>query len=729
MPIVTAIPQRNTFIHFADLPDVPMDRSVTCPGNFVPLARACSNTVSACSMDLVAPMMPDYNGYCESNIVPLPVWPHPVCEVKEADDCSPIARTDSVCSARAWPEANAGASSSTDLCASTMPFTEDTKMHRTESNCSSLFHYANGQKKRWTDLPQDPELSVHADDAASVATVPGGMVSDILPQKNTFVHFEDDELPNLYPNRSITCPESTICKEFDSYSPEEKLDLSENECKSSDALPVPPNTPNCETLLLQGQKMWADISEDELTPAHLNMKGHTKWTELSEDEPAAVEEDGPAVGEEEAQRSNQRIHISEEQGMKRWADLSEDEDPCAQEEDVTAEVLEEAENVMKDLLKSEEPSDETGSTMSCTSSVGLDTEHDLAQLPKPSRPQFAKPTREARIRQFQAKVDELFQLNFDEVDPSQQDGLTHRMLVGLKSLAEKVNFWQADGTQVSEEGFKLLGLEEDDMYALGRVIRKAEKFLDERRFREAYDKLSAARRWFDPNTLIEERTKASSLAEKKAKKEKSAKKDKKAGCNSDTDEHGEDDHDEWTQVTKKDKKKLRDEAPKKENSRGKSSTQVTSTKHQFSNASHQTSGLRPQTSGAKSQNGQGRKGPQKLLCRYKVGIEQDRAFNVVQKLLGDRGSHMKTIAANTGSKLRIRGRGSGFLEGPDQKEASDEPLMLCISASTREGFDGAVEDVESLLEHVHDEYRAFCQHRNLPSPRLSVRQDEQPAHH
>jgi hypothetical protein len=352
----------------------------------------------------------------------------------------------------------------------------------------------------------------------------------------------------------------------------------------------------------------------------------------------------------------------------------------------------------------------------------------MAQFPKPSRPQFAKPTREARIRQFQAKLDELFQLNFDEVDPSQQDGLTHRMLVGLKSLAEVVNFWQADGTQISEEGFKLLSLEEGDMYALGRIIRKAEKFLDERRFREAYDKLSTARRWFDPDTLMEQRTKASSLAEKKAKKEKSGKKDKKAGCNSDADDDGDDD-DEWTQVTKKDKKKSRDEATKKEHLRSKTSIQITSTKQQFSNANHQTLGLRPQTSSVKSRSGQGRKGPQKLLCRYKVGIEQDRAFNVVQKILGDRGSHMKTIAANTGSKLRIRGRGSGFLEGPDQKEASDEPLMLCISASTREGFDGAVEDVESLLAYVHDQYRSFCQHRNLPPPRLSVVQDEQPVNH
>merc|ERR1712093_340721 len=100
-----------------------------------------------------------------------------------------------------------------------------------------------------------------------------------------------------------------------------------------------------------------------------------------------------------------------------------------------------------------------------------------------------------------------------------------------------------------------------------------------------------------------------------------------------------------------------------------------------------------------------------MCCRYNVGIEQDRAFNVVRKLLGDRGSHMKYIAENTSAKLRIRGRGSGFLEGPDNREASDEPLMICISATSQEGFKTAVQDVESLLEHIHQEYSDFCHAR------------------
>merc|ERR1712193_580992 len=116
---------------------------------------------------------------------------------------------------------------------------------------------------------------------------------------------------------------------------------------------------------------------------------------------------------------------------------------------------------------------------------------------------------------------------------------------------------------------------------------------------------------------------------------------------------------------------------------------------------------------------------QKFLCRYLVGIEQNRSFNVVRKLLGDHGSHMKAIAESTGAKLRIRGRGSGFKEGPENVEAND-PLMICISATSSKGFVDSTKDVESLLKHVHNQYCAFCEERNLPRPNLVVEQTEQP---
>lgn len=110
----------------------------------------------------------------------------------------------------------------------------------------------------------------------------------------------------------------------------------------------------------------------------------------------------------------------------------------------------------------------------------------------------------------------------------------------------------------------------------------------------------------------------------------------------------------------------------------------------------------------------------KFLCRYMVGIKQDQAFNVVQRLLGPSGSYLKYIAEESGAKLRIRGQGSGFLEGPEQQEASSEPLMICVRATSSRSLTEATELLESLIKDVHEEHSVFCKERGLPVLQLAV---------
>ncbi len=47
-----------------------------------------------------------------------------------------------------------------------------------------------------------------------------------------------------------------------------------------------------------------------------------------------------------------------------------------------------------------------------------------------------------------------------------------------------------------------------------------------------------------------------------------------------------------------------------------------------------------------------------------VGIENDNEFNVTRRIIGPTGSHMKRIINEAGgnTKVRLRGRGSGFKE-------------------------------------------------------------------
>lgn len=113
----------------------------------------------------------------------------------------------------------------------------------------------------------------------------------------------------------------------------------------------------------------------------------------------------------------------------------------------------------------------------------------------------------------------------------------------------------------------------------------------------------------------------------------------------------------------------------------------------------------------------------KIQCQFTIGIEEESEFKVVRKLLGSHGSHVKSIAEESGAKLRLRGRGSGFLEGPNQVEASD-PLMLCISVENWWGYEKAKHLVWEHIENVYKQYRSFCASRGIGLPDLEVSLNE-----
>jgi len=109
----------------------------------------------------------------------------------------------------------------------------------------------------------------------------------------------------------------------------------------------------------------------------------------------------------------------------------------------------------------------------------------------------------------------------------------------------------------------------------------------------------------------------------------------------------------------------------------------------------------------------------KLQCQWIVGIEEDKKFGVVRKILGPKGENMKRVVNETGVKLRLRGRGSKFLEGPENKESTD-PLMLCLSAPSSATYSAAVTAVEAILNDVYAEYKSFCARAGLPRPEVGL---------
>jgi len=61
-------------------------------------------------------------------------------------------------------------------------------------------------------------------------------------------------------------------------------------------------------------------------------------------------------------------------------------------------------------------------------------------------------------------------------------------------------------------------------------------------------------------------------------------------------------------------------------------------------------------------------------------------------------------------KLRLRGKGSGFKEGPNQVE-SEDPLNICISSKYKEKYDYACAEMDRLLVKVYDEFKVFYRNK------------------
>ena len=58
-------------------------------------------------------------------------------------------------------------------------------------------------------------------------------------------------------------------------------------------------------------------------------------------------------------------------------------------------------------------------------------------------------------------------------------------------------------------------------------------------------------------------------------------------------------------------------------------------------------------------------------------------------------------------KLKLRGKGSGFKEGPNYEE-SQEPLSISVSSTYYDKYLIACNHVQELILNVYEEYKAFC---------------------
>ncbi|QIW96963.1 hypothetical protein AMS68_002481 [Peltaster fructicola] len=86
-----------------------------------------------------------------------------------------------------------------------------------------------------------------------------------------------------------------------------------------------------------------------------------------------------------------------------------------------------------------------------------------------------------------------------------------------------------------------------------------------------------------------------------------------------------------------------------------------------------------------------------------IDLEPIPGFNLRAAVVGERGSYVKHIQQQTGCRVQIKGRGSGFLER-DTNEESDEAMYLEITASNPVQVEAGKAEALSLVEAIKKEY-------------------------
>ncbi|KAL7624365.1 hypothetical protein AAE478_005929 [Parahypoxylon ruwenzoriense] len=93
-------------------------------------------------------------------------------------------------------------------------------------------------------------------------------------------------------------------------------------------------------------------------------------------------------------------------------------------------------------------------------------------------------------------------------------------------------------------------------------------------------------------------------------------------------------------------------------------------------------------------------------AKIPINLEEIRGFNLRAQVVGHGGSYVKHIQQETGCRVQIKGRGSGYLEASTNRE-SDEDMYLHVAGPDPKMVEKAKSLCEDLIDNVKEQYEAF----------------------
>ncbi|KXJ96900.1 hypothetical protein Micbo1qcDRAFT_155596 [Microdochium bolleyi] len=93
-------------------------------------------------------------------------------------------------------------------------------------------------------------------------------------------------------------------------------------------------------------------------------------------------------------------------------------------------------------------------------------------------------------------------------------------------------------------------------------------------------------------------------------------------------------------------------------------------------------------------------------AKIPIDLEPVPGFNLRAQVVGHGGSYVKHIQQETGCRVQIKGRGSGFIETATNRE-SDDDMFLHVAGPDASMVEKAKELCEDLLANVKEQYEEF----------------------